>query len=296
MSDSARASAPGFARHPEHTVRLEPCPRRVRVVLGAQTVADSTQVQYMFEKGLPPVYYFPRADVQADLLERSAHHSYCPFKGQATYWHVCAGERRAENALWAYEQPYAELAALADLMAFWWDRVDHWYEEDEEVFVHPRDPYTRIDVLPSSRRVRVVAGGECIADSRGGLFLFETGLPVRYYLPAADVRMHSLVASSTRSRCPYKGEASYWSVHAGGRTFEDAAWCYAEPLPECARIAGYLCFYPERVDGIDVEQIAPGLTGGSDPEQQGDDLLGGEAEDAKTQGQKQDQGPETAGL
>ncbi|MDQ3966496.1 MAG: DUF427 domain-containing protein, partial [Actinomycetota bacterium] len=125
---------------------------------------------------------------------------------------------------------------------------DAWYEEDEEVFVHPRDPYHRVDILDSSRHVRVLVNGEVVAETDRPELLFETGLPTRYYIPPEDVREELLVPSDTTTQCPYKGVASYWSVDAGGELFEDLSWYYPEPLPEAAKISGLLCFFNERVD------------------------------------------------
>lgn len=133
--------------------------------------------------------------------------------------------------------------------------VDHWFEEDEEVFGHARDPHHRIDVRPSSRHIRVLFVGETIAQTGRSLFLFKTGLPTRYYIPPGDVRMEFLTASQRISICPYKGQASYWSVQVGDRSAKDALWSYQEPLPECPRIKGYLCFYPEKVDLLEVEGV-----------------------------------------
>ena len=138
-------------------------------------------------------------------------------------------------------------------LAFYWDKVDHWIEEDEEIFGHARDPYSRVDVRPSSRRVQVTFNGEVVAQTQRGMFLFETGHPTRYYIPQQDVRMEFLTRSDRTTVCPYKGTASYWSLRVGNRFAEDAVWVYLDPLPDCPRIAGYLCFYPEKVDRIEVE-------------------------------------------
>jgi uncharacterized protein (DUF427 family) len=126
--------------------------------------------------------------------------------------------------------------------------MDAWFEEDEEVYVHPRDPYTRVDILPSSRHVEVVVNGVKVADSHQPRLLFETGLPTRYYLPLVDVRLDLLHPSSSTSRCPYKGTASYWCVEAGDQTVEDLVWIYRTPVQESVRIAGLACFYNEKVD------------------------------------------------
>lgn len=173
-----------------------------------------------------------------------------PPQGEASYWSLDVGGRVAENALWHYEAPYEGVAGIRDYVALAWKAMDHWYEEDEEVYVHARDPYVRIDVLESHREVTVQLGGETLAQSRRALFLFETGLPVRYYLPRADVRTAALEASHSHSACPYKGTAGYFTANVGSRRFEDIAWSYADPLPECGRIKDHLCFYNERVDAI----------------------------------------------
>jgi uncharacterized protein (DUF427 family) len=242
--------APGSEQKPDHRVTFEPCAKRIRVLFAGETIADSTDALLLRETGHTPVYYFPWENVRKDLLIPSDRRTYCPFKGAASYCTVQVSGRSAEDAVWTYEDPYDEVAGIAGYMAFYWDRMDKWMEEDEEVFVHARDPYTRIDILKSKRPVRILAGGEVVAESERAVFLFETGLPVRYYLPRGDVRMDLLVPSETVSRCPYKGTASYWSLAAGG--YEDIAWCYSKPVRESARIRDRICFFNERVDEISV--------------------------------------------
>lgn len=247
--------APGFAANPEYRIAFEASPRRVRVAFNGETIADSLRAHLLFETRHLPVYYFPRADVRTDLLQASDHHSYCPYKGTASYWHIAAGGRLSENAVWGYPEPFREVAAIADFVAFYWDRVDHWYEEDDEIFVHPRDPYKRVDVVNSSRPVKVIVGGETVAETRRARFLLETHLPTRYYIPPEDVRRDLLVASDTVTACPYKGTARYYSLKIGDRLHPDLVWCYPEPIPECPKIRGYLCFFNERVDAILVDGV-----------------------------------------
>ena len=248
----ARASG-GYAERPDYDVHFEPCPRRLRVVFGGATIADSTRACYLFETDHVPVYYFPRADVRMDLLSRTAERTHCPYKGDAVYFSVTAGGRTAQNAVWSYETPFPEVAGIKDYLAFFWDRVDHWYEEDDEVFVHARDPYKRIDVRASSRPVEIVMGGEVVARSTGARFLFETGLPTRTYMPAADVRMDLLTPSDKVTKCPYKGTARYWHANAGGGRYDDIVWSYPEPIDECPRIKGLLAFFDEHVDEVRVD-------------------------------------------
>ncbi len=246
----------GFKTNPDYKVTLERSPRRVRVKFNGETIADSGAAHLLFETRHLPVYYFPRADVRMDLLAPTDHHSFCPYKGTASYWTIRVGDKVSENAVWGYPDPFDEVPALKDFVAFYWDRVDGWYEEDEEIFVHPRDPYKRVDVIASSRPVRVVVAGQTVADTRRARFLFETRLPTRYYIPQEDVRMDLLVPSDKVTACPYKGKARYWSVKIGQELLPDIVWSYPEPIPECSKIKGYLCFFNEHVDEIAVDGVA----------------------------------------
>lgn len=247
--------APGFAKNPEHRVDIEPSPRRVRVTVADRVVADTTHAMLLRESRHTPVYYIPRTDVALDMLTKTEHSTYCPYKGHASYYTITAGNRVEENAIWSYETPYDECDPIREHMAFYWKKVDHWYEEDEEIFVHPRDPHKRVDVVLSHRPVRVVLGGETVAETTNARFLFETGLPTRYYIPAADVRMELLARSQTQTACPYKGEAVYWSAKVGGQLFEDIVWSYPEPIAEQPKIKGLLSFFNEKVDAIFVDGV-----------------------------------------
>ena len=180
-----------------HTLYFEYSPRRVRVMFNGETVADSRRAKLLHETGHLPVYYFPREDVRMDLLEESDHTTYCPFKGDASYWSVKVGDKAAENAVWGYPEPIDSAPPLARYVAFYWRMMDAWYEEDEEVFVHPRDPYHRVDILDSSRHVKVRVNGEVVAQTERPKILFETGLPPRYYIPPEDVREEVLLESET---------------------------------------------------------------------------------------------------
>lgn len=241
---------------PRDRITLVPSEKRVRVLAGDAAVADSTGALLLLETGHRPVYYFPRAHVRMDLLSPTNHRTTCPYKGDASYFSLKVDGRTVENAVWSYEQPIAGMEQIAKRLAFYWDKIDRWLEENEEIFGHPRDPFHRVDVLPSSREVRIVLAGETVARTRRGLFLFETGLPARYYIPQDDVRMELLTPTAKTSYCPYKGRASYWSLQVGDRTAADAAWAYLDPLPECPRIKGHLCFYPQKVERAEVERMA----------------------------------------
>ncbi len=229
-------------------VRVEAGPKRIRAYLGGELVADTTDVRLVWEKPYYPTYYFPQADVRSELLTATGTRQRSPSRGEAQFYTVKGSDRQAEDA--AYAHPDSPVAELRDLVAFRWEALDHWFEEDEEVYVHARDPYARIDVLRSSRHVQVAIGGVTVADTRAPVLLFETGLPTRYYLPKIDVRLDLLTASDTRTYCPYKGEARYWSVAAGAETCPDIVWSYRYPVPESAGIAGLMAFYDEKVDVI----------------------------------------------
>jgi uncharacterized protein (DUF427 family) len=242
----------------DYWAAAELSPRRVRVLFGGQTIADSTRAMLFRESQKLPVYYFPKDDVRMDLLEQTTHASEDAEKGTAAYWTVRVGDRTAVNAAFTYPKGMSQWPEMGQHVAFEWPKMDAWYEEDEEVFVHPRDPYKRVDVMPSSRKVRIVVGGETIAESTNARFLFETGLPTRYYIPAEDVRMDLLKATETHTRCPYKGIASYWTVTVGEKTFPDIVWGYPDPIPECPKIKGLLCFFNERIEAIYVDdQLQP---------------------------------------
>lgn len=182
------------------------------------------------------------------LLDPSDHTTHCPTKGDAAYWSLRVGDRHAENAMWSYPQPIEGSPPLAGYVAFYWQAMDRWLEEDEEVFVHPRDPYHRIDVLASSRQVCLSVGGALVAETARPRLLFETGLPVRYYVPREDVRDEALATAELQTRCPYKGVASYFDVIEGGADGTALAWHYLEPLPAVSTIVDHVCFFNERVD------------------------------------------------
>jgi uncharacterized protein (DUF427 family) len=229
-------------------VRVEPTVKRVRAMFAGETVVDSTRTLLLFEQGHLPVYYFPLEDVRQDLVAPSAKRTSCPRKGEASYLSVKVGDRVAEKAAWRYPEPIAECPDISGHVAFYWDALDSWWEEDDQVFRHARDPYHRVDVLRSSRHVRVELDGETVADTRRPLLLVETGLPPRWYIPRADVRLELLVPTETTTVCPYKGQASYFSARIGDTEHRNIAWSYVTPIPECPKIEQALCFFNERVD------------------------------------------------
>ncbi len=233
---------------PGRTIYLEPTPKRIRVEVGGEVIADSRRALMLQESGLQPVYYFPPEDVRTDVMTPTDRHTHCPKKGEASYYTIQAGGETVENGAWYYPEPLPDAPFLKDLVAFYFDRMGRWLEEDEEVVVHPRDPYHRVDVLRSDRHIRVLLDGEVLAETRRALALFESNLPTRWYIPRDDVRAE-LLPSETVTRCPYKGTASYHSVKlSGGGEGTDLVWYYDAPLAEVGRIAELLCFFNEKVD------------------------------------------------
>jgi len=229
---------------PAHKLLMHPFPRRIRATYGGQTVVDTTGAMLLHETGLPPQVYVPIADIRADLIQPTDHHTYCPFKGTASYWTVNAAQQgqHAENAIWAYPEPNAEASWLQGYAGFYWDAMDEWYDEDERVDGHLRDPYHRVDVRRSSRPVRVLLGDTVLAETTRPLLLSETGLPNRFYIPVQDVRQDLLEPTDTHTHCPYKGTASYWSVRAGDGKLTDAVWSYPQAEGDSAAVSGYLSF------------------------------------------------------
>jgi uncharacterized protein (DUF427 family) len=234
--------APGWALY------LEPTPKRIRVVVGGETIADSRRAMILHEGGQQPIYYFPPEDVRSDFLQPSDRHTHCPKKGDASYYTIRVGDNEVDAGAWYYPDPLPGAPPIKDLIAFYFNRMDRWLEEDEEIFGHPRDPYHRIDTRATRRHIRVLLDGEVLAETDDAVALFESNLPPRWYLPRGDVQAE-LEDSDTRTYCPYKGHASYFSVRlASGEVGKDLVWYYPDPLSGAVQIADMVCFFNERVD------------------------------------------------
>ena len=221
-------------------ILLDVIPRRVRGLKDGETVVDSKRVHMLHESRILPVWYFPEGDVRMDLLRETSHTTHCPWKGNTRYYAL--GD--VEKAAWTYPEPLTGMERLKGLVAFHFDALDEWLEEDEPVIGHPRDPFHRIDVNRSSRHVKVTLDGQTLAESDRPLALFETGLPTRWYLPREDVEMDLLEPSETRTTCAYKGRASTFSVGE----HDDIAWTYGEPERGVEPIRDRIAFYNEFVD------------------------------------------------
>jgi uncharacterized protein (DUF427 family) len=229
-------------------IYFEDFPRRVRAEFNGKTVVDSRHAKLMQENGLLPVLYFPAEEVRTDLFTPSDKHTRCPWKGEASYWSIDVDGLVAKDAVWEYRDPIPEAPPVKGYFALYWDKMDRWLEEDEEAIGHIRDPYHRVDVLESSRHVKVSLDGVVLAETHRPKALFETSLPVRWYIPPEDVRLDLLTRSDKRTTCAYKGHADHLSAQVNGSVEDDLVWTYAEPRREAERIRGHLCFYNERVD------------------------------------------------
>jgi uncharacterized protein (DUF427 family) len=237
-------------------VKVERCAKRLRVYIGGEIIADSIHAKLVWELTHYPTYYFPAADVRMAYLSESDRTEPSTLLGQARYFDVRYRNRVVANAAWCY--PESPILDIRGYVRFAWDQMEAWFEEEEEVFVHARDPYKRIDLLHSSRHVEISLDGVKLADTRRPTIVYETGAPVRYYVPKTDIRMDVLEPTNKRTGCAYKGFARYWSVSTERTKHEDIAWSYATPIADCAKIAGLVAFYNERVeivvDGVPEER------------------------------------------
>jgi uncharacterized protein (DUF427 family) len=225
---------------------VEPVPRRIRAFLGGEKVLDTTRALYVWEWPYYPQYYIPLPDVRRDLLipeERTQQTG----RGVAEPQGVRAGGIHRPHA--ARLLTSSPIGGLTGTIRFDWAALDAWFEEDEQVFVHPRSPYVRVDALRSNRPIRVELDGVVLADSRSPVMVFETGLPTRYYLSRTDIDFRHLIPADTITACPYKGiTSSYWSIRTGGTVHSDLAWSYDFPSRQLLPIAGMIAFYNEKVD------------------------------------------------
>jgi uncharacterized protein (DUF427 family) len=235
----------------DKSVSTEPCEKRVRAYFAGELVFDTIHAQLVRNLPNNAAYFVPLVDVRKELIRVSGKTEESN-EGPIEYYDIVVGDKVAENAAWRY--PESKLPELRDRIRFDWYAMDGWFEEDEEVFFHPRLPNHRVDICPSSRHVEVFIDGVKVADSTHARFLFETNCPTRYYLPLTDVRQDLLRSTDTVTRCPYKGYASYWSVDVNGHTYKDVVWSYKNPFYESLPIAGLAGFWNEKleiyVDGV----------------------------------------------
>lgn len=222
-------------------------PRRIRAALNGRVIVDTMSALYVWEWSRYPQYYIPVDDIDPAALVDERHERKLS-RGTARRYALQVGETVRPAALRVYGED-AAVEGLAGRARFEWDSVDAWFEEDEQVFVHPRDPYVRVDALRSTRTIRVELDGVTLAESSSPVLVFETGLPTRYYLNRTDVDLTHLFATDTVTACPYKGVTSgYWKAQLGDTTYADLAWTYDFPTRQLLPIAGLIAFYNEKVD------------------------------------------------
>ena len=226
--------------------QVEPVPRRIRGYIGGVLVVDTVRALYVWEWANYPQYYIPSADVRPGALVDEGHVQQTR-RGSARRQGVRVGDvARSGAARLVTDSP---IEGLNGTVRFEWDALDSWFEEDEQVFVHPRNPYVRVDALRSTRRVSIEMEGLVLAESTSPVMVFETGLPTRYYVARTEVRFEHLIPTATVTECPYKGTTTgYWSVATGDTVHPDLAWSYVFPTRQLSPIAGMLAFYNEKVD------------------------------------------------
>jgi uncharacterized protein (DUF427 family) len=234
-------------------VRVETGAKRVRAFLDGHLVADTIRPLLVWEVPYYPAVYIPREDVRAEL-QPTGGSKRSPSRGDGQVHHVAVAGSIADDAALVY--PSSPIPEIEGHVRLDWPAMTSWFEEDEEVFTHARDPRTRLDILPTSRHIQVLLGDVVLAETTRGHVLFETHLPPRWYVPQVDVRMDLLRPSDTVTHCPYKGRAVHLSAVVDGQEVDDVAWSYPAPLPESQRILGLLAFYDQRVRVlVDGEQV-----------------------------------------
>jgi len=219
-------------------VKLQSTPRRVRILFDGQYVVDTTSAKHVWEHKYYPQFYVPLTSVLEGVLKKGDS-----VENDSAFLATLKGKEKSSDRVIVFEK-----GPLEGLVRFEFSAMDAWFEEDEQIWVHPKDPYTRVDILPSSREIRVEVDGVTIAETSNALFLFETNLRTRFYMPKTSVNWKYLTESKTVTSCPYKGDAWYYNVTVNGKEHKDAIWWYKHPIAESARIAGYVCFYNEKVD------------------------------------------------
>ena len=227
---------------------VEPVPRRIRATLAGAVIVDTTRALYVWEWPNYPQYYIPIGDVNTAYLVDEQHPQQLK-RGSAQRYGLVVGDVSRPRAVRVYTE--STIDQLTGTARFEWDALDSWFEEDEEVFVHPRNPYTRVDALRSTRHVQIELDGIVLAESSSPVMVFETGLPTRYYFNRTEVNFRHLVATDTVTSCPYKGmTGGYWSVSIGDVLHPDLAWAYDFPTRQLLPITGLISFYNEKVDVV----------------------------------------------
>ncbi|KAF2221546.1 hypothetical protein BDZ85DRAFT_265578 [Elsinoe ampelina] len=240
---------PSLARHiaTKGPHKVLPTPRRIRLLLGGSYIADTTSAKFVWEHPYYPQYYLPQSAF-GDKYVKKGQNVEVEGKKVATLWALENGGKKTEEVV-AFDQGLdGEGKEVAGYVKVAFKGVDTWLEEDLPIAIHPKDPFKRIDILPSLRPITIRLSSHILAHTTSSFHLYETGLPVRYYMPLTAVDQSLLRPSDTRTGCPYKGEAEYYSIVVDGKEYPDLVWYYSRPTVECAAIQGMVCFYNEKVE------------------------------------------------
>ncbi len=229
---------------PKRVLYAEPLRRRMRAVLGGRTVVQSDSAVLLFEPGRYPVAYFPTAEFAFGVLRTIDHRSTHPDLGETAWFEVVGDTRHAARGAWQHVALPEHAAILEGKAAVAWRAMDGFYEEDDRILGHAADPYHRIDIRHTSRRLAVRASDLVVADTRRPVVLYESGFAPRWYVPRDDAVVDALSPSDVQTFCPYKGIASYYDIE-GAR---NAAWSYRAPLDQMAAIGNLVSFEPDRVE------------------------------------------------
>ncbi|KIY03102.1 uncharacterized protein Z520_01569 [Fonsecaea multimorphosa CBS 102226] len=253
MSDLAALGSKLFSANPESRPKIVGTEKRVRGVLNGKYIFDTTAAKLVWENGFYPSYWIPKSD----FLDTAKFTEDKPISGiDSSTSTLSVGDKSVPSLV----VPDSFNSELVGYVKMDFKALDAWYEEQAQVLYHPKDPYHRVDLLPSGRHVRIEVDGVCLADtgSEGGVMsLWETNFPARWYLPRTAIKWEYLTPSDTHTGCPYKGEASYYNAVINGKEIKDVAWWYKNPTQESAGIIGMLCFYPNKVDTwVDEKEIA----------------------------------------
>jgi len=277
MSDLADLASKLFNAKLDFRPKIVPTAKRVRGVLNGRYIFDTTDAKLVWEHKYFPQYWIPRSDFSATAKFEDDK----PVSGiQSSTSKLSVEGGKPVSTLLVPDSFNSELAGHVKID---FKALDAWYEEQAQVLYHPKDPYHRVDILPSGRKVRVEIDGVCLADTgdEGGVMsLWETNFPGRWYLPRTAIRWEYLTPSETHTGCPYKGEASYYNAVVNGKEHKDVVWWYKNPTLESGQVAGMLCFYPDKVDtwvdGKPIEKIGmPGLPPGAKKQNEEDVKVNG---------------------
>ncbi len=244
---AAEGITPGhFPPSPVAAGHIAPAPRRVRGMVGGEWIFDTSRALYVWEHPYYAQYHLPAADVRADVLVDDGERT-TTGRGTFSLHTIAIDGHDRPGAAWLLVEPTDP--ALVDTYRFTWSAIDHWFEEDEQIFVHPRNPYVRVDALRSSRPIRVEVDDTTLAEASSSVIVFETGLPPRHYLDRTAIDWSLLQPTDSVTQCPYKGTtSSYWTARVGDRVLEDVAWAYDFPTRALSPIAGLVAFSDEEVD------------------------------------------------